>query len=167
MFDRVKSAGVLMASVAAFGLWAGMGQAQSLPSPFAQVVAAEASSHDGIAAFYRTNGYPAIWTGEDGAARREALINALLRADEQDLPTHRYDIVALQEMLGTAQTEGDRARIEVAYSRAFVQYAGDVKSGILDPKAIDKTLVREIKRPKAEDILAAVMTSDPGCGFAL
>lgn len=160
ILKRVKTTAALMAGVAAIGLWSGLANAQELPSPFAQVVAAEASVDAGIAAFYREHGYPALWTGEEGAKRREALFNALVRVEDQDLPANRYDLDALKAMLATAQTEGDRAKIEVAYSKVFVKYARDMKSGILDPKSIDKTLVREVVRPKPEDILAALLTND-------
>jgi len=137
------------------------GYAQSLPSPFAQVVAAEASAEDAVAAFYKEIGYQTLWTGEADAQRRAALLNTLARAGDHALPVKRYDVRALTALLTSAQTEGDRARAEVALSMAFAQYARDIRSGVLQPKSIDETIVREIVRPDIGALLVRITTEDP------
>ena len=135
--------------------------AQELPSPFVQVVAAEASSDEAVAAFYRAQNYQPIWTAEADAARRAALFNTLSRAGDHALPMNRYDVAALERLLTDAVTEGDRARAEVALTRAYLAYANDVKSGVLTPKKIDAGVVREISRPDPAVLLAAIVSQDP------
>ena len=62
LFSRIGRLGVLWTSAAAVSvcLYAPV-SAQDLPSPFVQVMAAEASANDAVAAFYKANGYQAIW----------------------------------------------------------------------------------------------------------
>ena len=134
---------------------------QGLPSPFVQVVAAEASADDAVAAFYRANDYAAIWTTPDTVARRSALLSTLAAAGDHALPVLRYDVTALEALLTGAQTEGDRARAEVALTRAYLAYASDVKSGVLTPSKLDPGIVREIARPDPVALLTAITTQDP------
>lgn len=175
-FARRGRVAVLAGSVAfAIGLGAGVAFAAAdidgvlsvamagdvLPGPFAQVLAAEASADDVVAGFYRDRAYAPLWTGVGDALRREALLNTLSRAGEHGLPTSRYDAAALIVALRSAKTEGDRARVEHALTRAFLDYARDVSSGALDPKTVDKTIVRDLARPDPLALLAAVLTDDP------
>ncbi|WP_103334101.1 L,D-transpeptidase family protein [Pseudotabrizicola formosa] len=137
--------------------------AQSLPSPFVQTLALEASQEEAVAAFYRDNAYHTLWTGaaERDVERRTALFAALSRAADHGLPVGRYDATRLAAMLAAAQTEGDRARAEVALTRAYLAYARDLSSGATDPKAVDSGIVREITRPDAARLLAQMQTRDP------
>lgn len=135
--------------------------AQELPSPFVQVVAAEASADDAVAAFYRANNYAPIWTDEASAARRAALFATLSRAGDHALPIARYDVAGLEALLMSARTEGDRARAEVALTRAYLAYASDVKSGVLTPKKLDPGIVREIVRPDTAVLLRAILSQEP------
>ena len=153
---------VLLGSAAV--IWAGValaGMAQTLPSPFVQVLAAEAAQSEAVAQFYRDRAYAPIWTAEDAAPRRAALFATLARAGDHALPLRRYDVAALTALLAAAQTEGDRARVEMALTRAFLDYAHDVKSGVLEPKTLDKGIVREILRPDPVALLTAITTEDP------
>ncbi|PJF10768.1 murein L,D-transpeptidase [Pseudorhodobacter sp. MZDSW-24AT] len=137
--------------------------AQGLPSPFVQTVAAEAAADAAIAAFYAESGYQTLWTGESAqdAARREALLAALSRAEDHGLPVVRYDAAKLAGLLSSARTEGDRARAEVALTRAYLAFARDVKTGATDPKKVDPGIVREIARPDPALLLAQVQTRHP------
>lgn len=135
--------------------------AQEMPSPFVQVLAAEASVDDAVAAFYRDHAYATLWTGEASMARRSALFATLARAGDHGLPVARYDVAGLAALLAGAQTEGDRARAEVALTRAYLAYASDVKSGVLTPQKLDPGIVREVTRPDVTTLLQAVLTQDP------
>lgn len=161
-FGRFRNVTVLLGSVAA--LTVGLSHAvpaQSLPSPFVQVLAAVASSDLAVAEVYRARNYQPIWTADDSAPRRAALLNTLARAGDHALPVGRYDVAALMAQLAAAQTEGDRARVEMALTRAFLDYARDVKSGLLEPKTVDKGIVREIARPDPAVLLAGILGPDP------
>ncbi|MFN4153472.1 MAG: murein L,D-transpeptidase [Paracoccaceae bacterium] len=137
--------------------------AQAFPSPFMQTIAVEAAEDEAIAAFYRDNGYRTLWTGtgQQDAGRRAALLSALSRAGEHGLPVARYDAARLTALLGSALTEGDRARAEVALTRAYLAYARDVKTGATDPKVVDPGIVREIARPDPAVLLAQMQTRNP------
>lgn len=160
--NRMCRAAVLMGGVAALSLGlSGAVFAQSLPSPFVQVLAAAASADPAVSDFYKARDYAPIWTGEDAAARRSALFGTLARAGDHGLPTRRYDVAALTALLAAARTEGDRARAEMALTRAYLDYAHDVKSGVLDPRSIDAGIVREIVRPEPGALLSAITGPDP------
>lgn len=133
----------------------------SFPSPFVRVLAAEASGTEAVAAFYRARDYQPIWTDEASAARRQALLSALSRAADHALPLARYDAEGLIAALSDARTEGDRARVEMALTRAYLAYARDLKSGILDPSTVDAGIVREVVRPDPAELLSAIVTAEP------
>ncbi|MDO9638584.1 MAG: L,D-transpeptidase family protein [Pseudotabrizicola sp.] len=137
--------------------------AQGFPSPFVQTIAIAASEDDAVAAFYRDNGYRTLWTGaaEQDVQRRAALFAALAKAGDHGLPVARYDATRLVAMLTGARTEGDRARAEVALTRAYLAYARDISSGATDPKAIDPGIVRDIARPDPARLLAQMQTRNP------
>ena len=137
--------------------------AQDFPSPFVQTIAIEASADDAVAAFYRDNGYRTLWTGaaEQDVQRRAVLFAALSKAGDHGLPVARYDVARLTAMLTGARTEGDRARAEVALTRAYLSYARDISSGATDPKAIDPGIVREISRPDPARLLSQMQARNP------
>lgn len=130
------------------------------PAAFTDAIRIAADSDDVIAAFYRDNAYATLWTGPQDQARRVALLNALSRADDHALPRARYDADALRLALRNAHSEGDRARIEIALTRAYLDFARDISSGALDPAAVDPTIVRVIERPDPAALLAAAQTAD-------
>ena len=111
---------------------------------FRQAIAEAASSDEAIASFYRDRDYAAFWTGAQDAARRNALLTALSKAGDHALPVSRYDPRSLTQALRTATTERDRGRIEVEMTRAFLDYARDIQTGILVPKKVDKGILREV-----------------------
>jgi murein L,D-transpeptidase YcbB/YkuD len=162
LFSRFGRIGMSWTSAAAVSVClAAPVFAQSLPSPFVQAVAAESSAHDAIAAFYKAHNYQTLWTGEADAARRSALLNAIARAGDHALPVQRYNPKALTALLMAAETEGDRARAEVAFSVAFANYATDIRSGVLQAKKVDSTIVREIARPDVTALLTAMTKGNP------
>lgn len=153
---------LLSASFLAFAAQAPL-LAQTLPSPFVQTIAVEASADDAVAAFYLENGYSTLWTGaaEVDVQRRSALFAALSRAADHGLPVARYNVTRLAAMLSGAQTEGDRARAEVALTRAYLAYARDLSSGATEPKTVDPGIVREITRPDPARLLSQIQTRNP------
>ncbi|WP_435258872.1 L,D-transpeptidase family protein [Thioclava sp. FR2] len=161
-FGQLRRMAFLLGTVASLSLGTGTEiAAQSLPSPFAQVLAAEASSVDAVAEFYRERNYTPIWTAEDSLERRTALLETLSRAKDHALPVDRYNVPALIAQMSSATTEGDRARVEMALTRAFLDYGRDLKSGIIDPKTVDKGIVREITRPDPRALLTAIVGNNP------
>ncbi len=132
------------------------------PAAFTDAIRIAADSDGVIAAFYRDNAYATLWTGPQDQARRMALLAAISRADDHALPRARYDADVLRLALRNAHSEGDRARIEVAMTRAYLDFARDISSGALEPASIDPTIVRVIDRPDPAALLSAVQTADVG-----
>ncbi|MGB3146396.1 MAG: L,D-transpeptidase family protein [Paracoccaceae bacterium] len=136
--------------------------ADDSPTPSFRLEVAEASADDrAIAEFYRRHDYPALWTGADDAPRRTALFQALLNAGDHGLPEGRYQAHELMARFAAVQSEGQRARLDVAVTRAFVQYAHDVRTGFLTPSDIDATMVREVSVRDTSAMLEGFFNADP------
>jgi L,D-transpeptidase YcbB len=151
--------------VACVGLWVGLASptalnAQQFPA-FRQALAEGVSASEGVSAFYREIGYEALWTGADHADRRTALITALSRAQDHGLPADRYDVPGLMTAFEQVQTERDRGLLEARITQTFLQYASDLHSGVLDPRLVDKNIVRVLPRPDAQTLLTDFARSAP------
>lgn len=133
---------------------------QAQVSPFTQSVAIAASDDEAIAAFYAARNYAPVWTDAGNAERRNVLLTALTRAGDHGLPVQRYDAGALADAFRAARTEGDRGRLEVRMTRAFLDYARDLNSGVLVPKKVDPGIVREIPVRSLESNLAMLTDAD-------
>jgi L,D-transpeptidase YcbB len=147
--------GVILA--AANGQGAG---AQHFPA-FRQALAEGASFNDGVSAFYREADYAPLWTGAEHADRRAAFVTALSRASEHGLPAARYDLPGLLAAFETVETERDRGLLEARMTRTFLQYATDLHSGVLDPRQIDKNIVRVLPRPEPLKLLSDFAQAAP------
>lgn len=163
MFDNFLRRGVN--GLAAICLLAGLGigeiaAAQQFPA-FRQTLAESVAADPKISAFYREVEYTPLWTGPDHAARREALLNALTRAHEHGLPTARYDVPGLIAAFEAVESERDRARLEAKVTKVFLQYARDITSGVLDPRQVDRRIVRVLPRPDPETLLRDFAASAP------
>ncbi len=121
--------------------------------PFARALATAAGGDEAVAAFYADRGYAPVWTTAADAGRRAALITALDRAGDHGLPVGRYPVAGLIEAFRNARTEGDRGRLEVAMTRAFLSYARDISSGALDPAKAAPGIKREVVRPDARGLI--------------
>ena len=147
----------LMSAVLALTVWGGAVPAvQAQISPFTQSLAVAVAKDEPVAAFYAARDYAPLWTGAEDAERRTTLLAALSRAGDHGLPVQRYDAQALAEAFRTARTEGDRGRLEMRMTRAYLDYVHDLHSGILDPKKVDVTIVRELPRIAPDAALAAL-----------
>ncbi len=149
----------LLLSLALAPILASTARAQT--SAFTQSLAASASSDADIAEWYRSTGYQTLWTGPADASRRAAFLNAIGAARDHGLPVPRYDARALTAALQSAETEGDRGRVEVEMTRAYLAWARDLTSGALDPKAVDAGIVREINRIEPKVLLTRISNGDP------
>jgi L,D-transpeptidase YcbB len=154
-----RSFGVTLSVILALGLQSGPSDAQT--TAYRQAVAAAAARDDTIASWYREAGYDTLWTGADDATRRSALLSVLETASDHGLPVVRYDAAALRLAFNDARTEGDRGRLEVMMTLAFLDYAHDIHSGVLVPSAVDAGIVREVPVLDPLVSLKALTTSNP------
>jgi murein L,D-transpeptidase YcbB/YkuD len=127
---------------------------------FTQSLAAAASDDEIIAEWYRSTGYQTLWTGAADAGRRQAFLAAIASAPDHGLPVPRYDAAALAEAFRAAETEGDRGRVEVAMTRAYLAWARDLTSGALEPATVDKGIVREIEVIDPKVLLSRMAAGD-------
>lgn len=134
---------------------------------FRQAIAEAASGDEDIAAFYRANGYAAIWTGagDDAAARRRALMMAIAEAPAHGLPASRYNPDALMDTMRSARTPRDLGRLEVELSRSLLRIARDLHSGILVPAQIDKGIVRKVAYQDPLEVLNRFARDNPTSFF--
>lgn len=151
---------VLGASLAFSGALTPAG-AQTGPSAFMQSLAAAASSDDTVASWYRDAGYVALWTGEADTARRSALFDALDTARDHGLPISRYDVAGLRAGFANAVTEGDRGRLELQMTETYLRWAHDMTSGMLQPKKLDSSIVRDIAVEDSAELLRRIASGDP------
>lgn len=130
---------------------------------FRQAVAEAAVRDDAVAAFYRDRNYAPLWTDAAAAERRAALFTAFAGAGRHALPVAHYDAQGLIAAFRAARSERDRGVLEVAMTRAFLDYARDLETGILTPSKVDKGIVRDVARrdPRALiDALAAAPSAE-------
>jgi murein L,D-transpeptidase YcbB/YkuD len=113
-------------------------------NPFTQSVAVASAEDAVIAAFYQQRDYRPLWTGPADAERRAALFAALDGAGAHGLPVARYDAAALRTAFAAAVTEGDRGRLEVRMTRAFLEFASDLRTGVLEPEKVDASIHRAV-----------------------
>ncbi|WP_456388203.1 L,D-transpeptidase family protein [Profundibacter sp.] len=130
---------------------------------YKQAVAQAASNDKALAEFYKARKYKSIWTGRNGkdGQRRKAFLAALAKAGNHGLPIKRYDPAVIKAQLKASKTGKDRGRMEVEMSRMFLQYAGDLRSGIVNPRKIDSGLVRSVQRWGRLQTLVAFEKSSP------
>ncbi len=130
---------------------------------FRQAVAEAAFGSDAVAEFYRKNGYQAIWTGQDEASRqrRNALLAALGDTQAHGLPDRSAEVSALIEQMRNVRTTRDIGNVEAALSRALVQYATDLQTGLLVPSQIDEGMVRKKHSVDGATFLSGIRDTQP------
>ncbi len=129
--------------ISAFALFLGQ-PATAQVTAFKQAVAEAASDDRDIAAFYRSVGFEPVWTGtsEKDLARRSALFSAMTTVDMHGLPQDRHNTRELMRALEDIRTPRDRGFAEVAMTKAFIQLARDMQSGVLEPSEVDDDIKR-------------------------
>ncbi len=138
-------------------------QVQPRVTPFMAAIAEAAAMDSEISDFYKANGYQPIWTGDDAAqeARRTALLMALERAGDHALPVGSYRLDELRAAMRGITSQRDLGLVEVLLSKTFLKYAHDVSSGILTPKEIDPTIVRDVPRRDGTELLRSLTQNNP------
>ncbi|MFW8593091.1 L,D-transpeptidase family protein [Cribrihabitans neustonicus] len=134
-----------------------------VPPAFRQAVAEASAASGAVAAFYRQNGYQAIWTAPGAAAkaRRAALIAALEEAPAHGLPERSAEVRNLLSLLRDARTTRDLGAAEAALSMALVDFATDLQTGILVPSRIDEGMVRKKQTVDGTAFLLGISTEQP------
>ena len=137
---------------------------------FKQAVAEAASDDEAVALFYQERDYKPIWTGRGNKdrQRRTALIDAFNKSGAHGLPSEQYQSAALKQAIQAAKSPAQRGALEVQLSKAFLQYARDVQTGILTPSRVDSGIVRAIPyRDRKATLVAFSKSSASGFMKAL
>jgi murein L,D-transpeptidase YcbB/YkuD len=142
-----RSAAALVAAGIAAG-WAGQAAATQSAHP---QIAAERAGLGAAGAVYAARGDAPIWMTED-RARAEALLSALRGADAHGLPPARYAPDRLEALMAA----GPAAEAEIALSRAYLLYARDISSGLLEPRRAASNVRVQPERPDPAALLSAV-----------
>ena len=134
---------------------------------YKQAVAEAASRDEDVAAFYRTRKFAPIWTGDTDAhrERRSELLRAISSAGLHGLPTRRYNVAQIMELLKDARTPRDQGLAEVALTEVFLQYARDIQTGVLVPSRVDSSIVRKVPYRDRQSYLDDLLTSKPAAFF--
>lgn len=156
-FRRITSG--LTKGMSLIVLLMGAGSAMANISPFSQSVAISAAADEDIAAVYAERSYAPIWTTPEAALRRAALLGVLAGAADHGLPASRYDPATLALSFSAARTEGDRGRVEVAMTRALIDYMHDMEMGVVTPRAVDATIVIERAAFDPKSMVAAFLAA--------
>jgi len=160
-FNVVKR--LLLVTALAFGAEAGPGHAATAYS----TALAQAVSRDGdLVTFYNGNGWAPVWSDGSTAARARvnALLAALANAGAQGLPVARYNVQGLQILANAAKGDAALARMEAAFSSAFLTYAEDVQSGVLNPRSVAPGIERGRVLRNGTSLMQSFVQSDPA-GF--
>lgn len=134
---------------------------------FRQAVAEMAWDDDTVAKFYRENGYKAVWTTTDDAAqaRRAALFQALDEARFHGLPDMSVRASEILDQISNVTSTRDLGAAEVALSRAFLEYARDINTGVLTPSRVDREMVRKKRTLDEMALLKGIATNAPYAYF--
>ncbi|MCB2134472.1 MAG: L,D-transpeptidase family protein [Rhodobacteraceae bacterium] len=162
-FPRRKVISLLLsfAVILALGVTLGTGAARATELAFRQAVAEAASANPALASFYRERDHAPLWTSAADAGRRAALFTALDGAELHGLPGARYGAEKLRAAFRDLRSERQRGLLEVAVSTAFLTYAQDVQTGLLDPISVDPGIVREVPRRNPLATMRAFAAADP------
>ncbi|WP_169308730.1 L,D-transpeptidase family protein [Paracoccus gahaiensis] len=109
-----------------------------------------------LAAFYGGNGLQPVFLGPEGAARRQALRDAIAAMPDHGIPASRYPLPP-----STAPVAGMEA--ELAHARQAARLLRDLTRGVLTPASVDPEIKREPGPSPVPALLAAFhAAADPG-----
>ncbi len=113
----------------------------------------EKSVEEAVRDFYGKRDNRSLWFDEAGlSARGKMLLATLARAPEHGLSPANYGMPKLAERAARADARS-RPDIEHALTRAYLDYAGDVSSGVVENPRQVQAMFRDPKRPDPRKLL--------------
>lgn len=103
---------------------------------------------------YAAQGYKPIWTTAEGGLSDDGKVLVEILADAADhaLPAAKYGSAALTARAASAGS--DPAGYEADLARAFLTYAKDVGTGLLDPRSVDREIYVFPEAADPRDLIA-------------
>lgn len=154
---KMMAAGAIGAMLPVFGA----GRADAAVTAMKQAIAEAAARDKDLSKFYRERNYKPVFAGKSDGRRRGALLKALASAGDHGLPAKAYDAAGLKAAMKAAKTPSDRGRVEVEAAKRFLDYADHLRSGILNPRKIDRLIVMEVARYDRASTIDAFSKSNP------
>jgi murein L,D-transpeptidase YcbB/YkuD len=130
----------------------------------AQTVSGLSRSDQAVKNFYADRNFEPMWVGKANRTRQKALIDALETSGDHALPTANYRAGELEDALKRSRTAEQQAVAEVIASKAFLRYAQDISSGVLNASRLDDNIAVRQRRLNPEALLDA-MSKSTGRGF--
>ena len=161
-FSSLITGGLLAAVLGASVFFADDAAASS--TGFRQAVAEMAWEDEAVASFYRETGYAPLWTADtpEAKARRQAFMQALEEASMHGLPDMSLRASELVAQMRDVRSTRDLGAVEVALSRALVDYATDLQTGLVNtPSSIDEGIVRNKHKVDATGFLSGISSERP------
>ncbi len=118
------------------------------------LIASGASGKD-LLEFYQANNFDFVWS----KGRLRALTETFAKADDHGLPVSRYLTTGLVNKTVGRGDLSDQVALEVSASQAYLRYARDVNSGLLEPRALDDEIHVFPKRKSPVSLLNAAAQS--------
>lgn len=159
----LRKSGFLSFVALAWFAAAGVAHADFGSAAYRLAVSEAIAGDSDLTEFYSETSYEPIWTGRDrdDRARREALFELIDDAAFHGLPAHLYDGDGLRRQYNNARSQADMARVEVAFSKTFLELARDIQTGILVPSKVDEQIARKAPLRKRKSYLTALVQSTP------
>ena len=131
-------------------------------------VAREVSSSTELNAYYRDRAFQPIWVGGTSVHRERlaSFFEALGKAVDHGLPDKSSLAEALRARLPNAITKPGLAEAEIAISRAYLEYAREIHSGLVDPRSVSSGIDRRRNKVEAKTLLDGVSGDDPAAFVA-
>lgn len=128
------------------------------PEANALMLALETASDSALYTYYETTGFDPVFAGRP--AKLAALMTALENAGAHGLPINDVLIDDLRAAMADAGTPERDAALEMMAAQAFVDYATDLTSGLLNPDDISSLINIDAVRPEINDLMARADASN-------
>jgi len=133
--------------------------AQALPPEAGALMSALTAGNDSaLYAYYEAADFAPAFVGHP--AKLSVLMAALEDAGAQGLPVNDELISDLREAMENAGTPASNAALEVLAARAYIDFATDLTSGVLNPDDISGLINFDTVRPSTEVLMAKVAASN-------
>jgi len=152
------SAFAAFASVAPLSAHAQTAPVSLTPEANALMTALTTESDASFYTYYESADFEPVFAGRP--AKLAALLAALEGAGAHGLPINDELISELREAMAAAGTPERNAALELLAAEAFVDYATDVTSGLLNPDDISSLINIDAVRPATDELMAKAVASN-------
>ncbi len=165
MFTAIKPRFLTATALVAFSAMAPVASvaqgatAMSLSPEASALMSALTSANDtALYNYYESSDFEPVFAGRP--SKLAALITALENAGAHGLPVQDELINDLRDAMANAATPENSAALELLAAQAYIDFATDLTSGLLNPNDISNLINFDTVRPSSEELLAKAETSN-------